>query len=631
MGILIPTALALLALAVPIIVFYMLRLRREEFSVSSSLLWRRALQDRTANAPWQRLRRNLLLLLQLLLLLLLVFSLARPFLFTDAVASGNIVVVLDGSASMQAADEVGGVSRFDRAKQEVSTLVDGLQGNERMSLIFAGPSAEVVVQSSADKGALHSALNGLTASNGTADIVPAVTLAAASARQLGGTTTVLISDGAFAQASALPQVPGKARYLSVGKSSRNIGITALSLRDAPTGPQLFAGISNSGKEPARALFSIDVDGRLRDSQQVDLAPGEEKTITLQNLPLDTQVAHARLSASDKAANVLATDDEAWALRPEPPASSVLLVSENNSFLEKSLSLIPNAKLFKAAPAQYAPSGDFGLTVFDAYMPSQLPKGNLLIFAPTSTTLMPLSGTIPYPVVGQVDVNDPLMRFVDLSGTHIALAQRIIAPSWARVLARTTAGDPLILAGETDGRRVAVVAFDLHQSDLPLQIAFPILISNLVEWLQPSTLVEAPAALGAGDAINIRALPEADEIVVTSPAGAGKQTSLRAAGQVSFAATDELGVYSVQQKSKGKAIGPPAEFAVNLFSRQESDITPHSELTFTGTEASPATASARRPLEIWPWVLLASLLLLSIEWWFYNRAGMPRSRWRRVAR
>src|SRR5687768_18172674 len=58
MGLLLPIALALLALAIPIIIFYMLKLRRRDQSVSSSLLWRRALLDRTANAPWQRLRRD---------------------------------------------------------------------------------------------------------------------------------------------------------------------------------------------------------------------------------------------------------------------------------------------------------------------------------------------------------------------------------------------------------------------------------------------------------------------------------------------------------------------------------------------------------------------------------------------
>src|SRR5437870_5498629 len=170
MGILIPAALGLLALAIPIIIFYMLRLRREELDVSSSLLWRRALQDRKANAPWQRLRRNLLLLLQLLLLLLLVFSLARPFLYQDSVASGNLVVVLDGSASMQATDEAGGAARFERARREADALVDGLQGDERISLVWAGPEASITVSASGHKANLHSALRALKPSNGKADI-----------------------------------------------------------------------------------------------------------------------------------------------------------------------------------------------------------------------------------------------------------------------------------------------------------------------------------------------------------------------------------------------------------------------------------------------------------------------------
>src|SRR5215213_2145362 len=104
MGILAPLGLGLALLAIPIIIFYMLRLRRHEITVSSNLLWQQVVQDRQANAPWQRLRRNLLLLLQLLLLALLVVAIARPFFLTNAPAAGNLIVVLDGSASMQAGD-----------------------------------------------------------------------------------------------------------------------------------------------------------------------------------------------------------------------------------------------------------------------------------------------------------------------------------------------------------------------------------------------------------------------------------------------------------------------------------------------------------------------------------------------
>ena len=74
-------------------------------------------------------------------------------------------------------------------------------------------------------------------------------------------------------------------------------------------------------------------------------------------------------------------------------------------------------------------------------------------------------------------------------------------------------------------------------------------------------------------------------------------------------------------------GPVAVVTVNLFSREESDIRPRPDLAFTGTEVSPPSTVVQRPLEIWPWVLFASLVLLSVEWWFYNRAGRLRLRLR----
>ena len=75
MNFLTPAAFALAALIPVVIAMYLLKLRRTEQIVSSVYLWRRMVRDVEANAPWQRLRRNLLLILQLLVLAALILAL----------------------------------------------------------------------------------------------------------------------------------------------------------------------------------------------------------------------------------------------------------------------------------------------------------------------------------------------------------------------------------------------------------------------------------------------------------------------------------------------------------------------------------------------------------------------------
>src|SRR5207248_2249293 len=83
-----------------------------------TFLWEQALRDVQANAPWQRLRPNLLLLLQLLAVAILVLALARPYVLRAAVAQGDVVAVLDGSALMTATDVA--PSRFAVARARIA-------------------------------------------------------------------------------------------------------------------------------------------------------------------------------------------------------------------------------------------------------------------------------------------------------------------------------------------------------------------------------------------------------------------------------------------------------------------------------------------------------------------------------
>ncbi|HVL51317.1 MAG TPA: VWA domain-containing protein, partial [Actinomycetota bacterium] len=120
-----PGALRALALAVPILLTYMLRTRRPRQVIPSTFLWGEATMNVAATRPFQRLRPSILLLLQLLLLAALVLALARPFRSTLGVGGSHLVLVVDASGSMLATDEV--PSRIEAARAQGEQLIESLQ------------------------------------------------------------------------------------------------------------------------------------------------------------------------------------------------------------------------------------------------------------------------------------------------------------------------------------------------------------------------------------------------------------------------------------------------------------------------------------------------------------------------
>ncbi|HLV43558.1 MAG TPA: VWA domain-containing protein [Aggregatilineales bacterium] len=622
MNFLAPGFLALAAIAVPIILLYMLRLRRREVTVSSNMLWQRLMQDREANAPWQRLRRNLLLFLQLLILAALVFALARPYLPVPSVASGSVALLLDASASMNSTDMPGGASRFEAAQEQARALVADLAGGEVMTVIAAGPTPQVLTPPTADRAVLRDAINRAEPTRAPADWPAALTVAAASVAGREDATIVVVSDGGLP--ADLPPLPGEVRYVPVGRATDNLAISALAVRPLEGEPQLFASIDNYGPADAEVILSLEVDGELATAERLTVPAGGTATHTIDDLPAEPHAIRAQLTlpAGGEGTDYLAADDTAYAVYAPPVGGRVLLVSEGNLFLEQVLTALPAVEAFRAEPGAL-PEGQFDLVIFDGWLPAELPATNLLIVdPPQSTDIFTVGETFSDTrLLRQAD--DPILAFVDFGGVAIREAAAVQTPGWGRALVEARGG-PLLLAGTTGGRRVAVLTFDLHESDLPLQVAFPILMANLLEWYEPGLPFEAAGTLRPGEPVIIRPQATTDAYAVTAPDGA-RQVFAVETESPAFTRTTQPGVYTVELLSGGEAT-VSGQFAVNLFSPAESDITPASVIT-VGETAVEAVGQGDEmgQYELWPWLAVLALAVLFVEWWVYHRGAALRRR------
>ena len=619
-----PLAFLLTLLALPIIVLYMLKMRRRTQEVSSVLLWRRLLRDREANAPWQRLRRNLLLILQLLLLAALVFALARPFLSVPAVARGAVIVLLDASASMSATDVA--PTRFAAAQAQVRDLAQGLSADGLLTVILVGRQPEVLASATRDTAAAVAAVDAAQPQEGPVDWEAAFALAAGAARGASAaeTTIVILSDGGLPE--GLAALPGQVRYVPIGSTEstgkENIGIDSFSLRATASGPELFVRVTNFGTQPQRAIVTVTSGGQLIVSEAVDVAPDRSASVSLQDLP-DTPAAYeARLTASGAeggAPDAFALDDTAWAVYQPPAAGRTLVLTPGNLFLEQMLASLPGVQAFRAAPGAPLPTDPFDLYVSDSISETVAPAGaELLIVNPISTTLFTVGGVFTNTQLTRVAADDPLARYLDWSQVSVLQARRVEVPEWARDLVDSEGG-PLVFAGETGGRRVAVLTFRLQDSDLPLQLAFPVLMSNLMAYLAPAQAFSAPDGLLPGETLLIRPAGGDAAIAIDDPTGQRFQATATEAG-VLFANTDRLGLYTVV--STQRVVG---QFAVNLFNPGESTIAPAAQLTIGQSAVTATPANETGQLELWPWLAAIALLILLIEWYVYHRGTLPPQR------
>ncbi|MCH2140540.1 MAG: VWA domain-containing protein [Phycisphaerales bacterium] len=629
----------LLACLAPILILlYILRLRRATRIVPSTHLWNEAAEDIQANTPFQRLRRNLLLALQMVALAMLALGLMQPRIETATGRGERTVLLIDTSSSMKTLDGPDGEPRFQEAIDAAHDAIDRLHPSSwffddsgATMIVSLGAKATIVQPFTSSNAALHASLERLEAVDTTASLEEGLAMSRIwssepdpeNPRGVAPVRIELFTDGGLL-ADYSPAAEDQMALHLVGRAeTSNRGVGSLMARrraDDPASVQVFTSLWNWLPESRSEQIQLGLNGAARRVVDVTMPPairGVEgrwepgrRDLVFDGLRASGDVSvEVRFIEGDAAP----VDDAAWVTLEAPRRLAIVHIGEKDSVVGRGLTLLPGVDVEHIS--EFDPGSipaEVDLVVVSAgVLTSQPPMATLAFGAEIPSSHCSASGHRGSDSAIPGGSGHPALRGGGPRELWVGDAQNITFDSFVDVLIEGSSG-PLLLAWEEDEDRRIHVAFDPTGSTWPWDPTFITFLADSVDWLTRRGHASG-LPIPSGDVISLVMPSGVSEVEIVAPDGRRFPRSVDLDRRVVWGPVEQAGPWLVVWKHPDaghRVVAVAAPVA------DEGDVSrpPLSEII--GEDNFARIEEASRPL--WPWALIASLLVLLLEWGIYCR-------------
>ncbi len=583
--------------------------------MTASFLWKKVMQDARVDSFFQKLKVNILLILQILFILFVIAALLRPYFKSLGTLSAETIFIIDTSASMSAGE--GNKSRLSLAKEKVRELLNQARWGSSFMLISADDRAKILSGFTTDKSKVNKLIGDIQPTDRRTDLKPAILLALSLLKTHKNAEIFLVGDKMPDYGDLnLKDLPAF-RFISVGRNQQNVAITSCDVsRLSRKGPSdLFVKVENFSPSPVNTFLEISFNDVLREAREISLDPGISKSFIFK-VPADfSGLIKADIPLKDS----LSSDNTAWIRVGSAGDVKILLISDENPFLQKVLSLLPGVSVEMINDSNLK---DLKLNKYDVIVwnsskvPSSISskksssKGNhLFINCDFKAGDIETSDVFDYPSVMSWESTHPLFRFVNLENLAISQSTQVKLPPGARMLVEGDGG-PLIFLVEKKNFRGIYILFNLFKSDWQLLPSFPIFMANAVDFLNQQGSITSANHYKTGETVSLDFVKPEDKISIVNP-GNIKSDNLNQTGKLPRLSLHWAGLYSVKAGKRNIKI------PVNLLNRKESDIKPDSSTKLKESESNKGTTFSLIR-EIWWELALAALLLLVLEWYIFQK-------------
>ena len=531
-------------IGVPIlIIIYIIKNKYTEQTIPSTYLWElseRFLKRKKRVNPLAGLLR---LILQLIMVTCLSFALAHPIVVLPNEAQ-ELCILVDVSGSMNMS--VGGESRLDRAVDYAEDKIkDSVQGS-LYTIITVSSDINVLCKQTEEKSEALGVLASISEGNAKANDDEAVRVAQEYFDNNAGTKVVFLTDREFTTKENVQVV-----NFANGEKNAAVVLTDADLADTTLTVNYSVEAYGLG-ENVEMTVELYVNGVTEPSQtmSVSVKDGESSSFAFTQLGV-AEFERASVRLSGVSDNYLADNESVFFSVASENSYDVLVVSDTPFLISTAIRAHGNAKITTIAPTKYDGERGYGLYVFDGYAPDDLPSDGAIWF-------MNIKKSIPgtgFSFQAEEALSEGAT--LEISDSSSSLAQKLLngmsggdiyiakylryGRSKHFVPLMTYKNTPVLFTGETDaGNREVVFAFDIHDTDFPLQTDMEVLVGNLLDYSFPSVVDKV--VYNCGETLGVNVVSGMNSIRVESPSG--KYVYLPTSNLLAEFALTEVGVHKI---------------------------------------------------------------------------------------
>ncbi len=594
-----------LLLGVPIlIIIYLIKAQHEERSVSSTYIWKLSNRFMKKRLPIQRINKILLFILQLLMIITVALMVARPVIIKGK--SCEYIVIIDGSASMQIADE-DGVTRFERAIESVKELGKNIEDGHKVSVILATDNADYLIQSADTVNKLTDALSSAKAGLGGCDIEGAISKAEFLTEKKANVEIIFYTDCDYEESTNV-------NVVNLNKNEWNVVIENVSVTTDETNT-VVKGVVTSYNADTTLAVGLRVDGSVEKAQFVDL---EKDVATQVEFTISNQLKYDTLEIFTKEEDGLSEDNSYSLCRKTARTYGVLLASASPFYIESVLNALGNCKVTTVSDVAATELAGYDLYIFDGIAPAEYPEDGSIILMGTDNLpdgvyageVAESGASLEAVVDASEDIYKEIYAGISLSEAVVSKYSKLSCSGrWETVL--ECDGEPVCVTRELDGgRKFTVMSFDLHNSNLPLLIDYILFMRNLVEYSVPSLIKSTDYAIG--ESVKLTVMPAAKELYVELPDEHVNQLSMDE--DTIRLIPNQLGIYTVVMATAEG--GEYADFFVHIPNGETSCRNMEKVEAHIGVSDKEQAEVDEAYVELWYYLAAVLLVLLLVEWGCY---------------